>query len=178
MCILWFRESKAVVTVQRHFRSEYSSCHPPSKDFIKCWHQQFKKAGNEEHRKGTGRPSTSIEDVDRVRGACMRNPSTSTRSASLQLGLPRTTVMRILHNRLKLPPYKVQLVHEMKPNKKSKHFNFAVHILNKINEDNSDLENVIFSDEATFHVAGKVNCHNGWIWGNQSPYAVRKKSPQ
>lgn len=176
MCILWFHESKSVVTVQRRFHLEYSNRRPPSKDTIKCWYQQFKDTGNVEHRKGTGRPSTSTEDVDHVWEAFMRNPSTLTCRASLQLGISRTTVMRILHKRLKLHPYKVQLLHELKPNDKPKHFDFAMHILNKIDEDNSYLENVIISNEATFHVSGYVNRHNCRIWGTEPPHAVREKA--
>jgi hypothetical protein len=33
-------------------------------------------------------------------------------------------------------------------------------------------ELVIFSDEATFFLSGKVNRHNTWIWGSQNPHAL------
>ncbi|GFT81069.1 hypothetical protein NPIL_671161 [Nephila pilipes] len=84
----------------------------------------------------------------------MRNPSTSTSSTSLQLGIQRTTVRRILSKRLKFHPFKVQL----------------------LNEYNCYLKSVIFSDEATFHVSGYVNRHNCWIWGTASPHAVSEKA--
>ena len=31
---------------------------------------------------------------------------------------------------------------------------------------------IIFSDEATFHVSGKVNRHNVRIWGSENPHAI------
>ena len=31
-------------------------------------------------------------------------------------------------------------------------------------------EKVIFSDEAIFHVSGKVNCHDVCIWGKQNEH--------
>jgi hypothetical protein len=34
-----------------------------------------------------------------------------------------------------------------------------------IDEDNDYLKHVVFSDEATFHICGKVNRHNVHIWG-------------
>ena len=34
------------------------------------------------------------------------------------------------------------------------------------------LSKIIFSNEATFHVNGKVNRHNVRIWGSQNPHAV------
>ncbi|GFT13785.1 DUF4817 domain-containing protein [Nephila pilipes] len=106
----------------------------------------------------------------------MRNPSTSTHSASWQLGIPRKIVWRILRKCLKLHPYKVQLLHELKPNDILKCSDFAMRILNKINEDNCYLKNVIFSDEATFYVFGYVNCHKCRICGTESPRAVREKA--
>lgn len=33
-------------------------------------------------------------------------------------------------------------------------------------------ENVIFSDEATFHVSGKVNRYNVRAWGTENPHRV------
>ncbi|GFT48247.1 uncharacterized protein NPIL_348421 [Nephila pilipes] len=106
----------------------------------------------------------------------MRNPSTSTRSASLRLGIPRTTVTRILSKRLKLHPCKVQVLHELKPNDKPKRFYFTMRILYKSDEDNCYLKNVIFSDESTFHTSDYVNRRNCRIWGLESPRAIRKST--
>lgn len=74
----------------------------------------------------------------------MRNPSTSNRRASLQLGIPRRIVIKILHKLLKLHPYKVQVLHELKPNDKPKRFYFTEYIINNIDEDHSYLEKVFF----------------------------------
>jgi hypothetical protein len=39
-------------------------------------------------------------------------------------------------------------------------------------EDETFAERLIFSDEATFHVSGKVNRHNIRIWGTEKPCSV------
>ena len=36
----------------------------------------------------------------------------------------------------------------------------VIYILRKIDNDNRFLSNLIFSDEATFHISGRVNRHN------------------
>jgi hypothetical protein len=41
--------------------------------------------------------------------------------------------------------------------------------LNRLKEDNLFLDKIVFSDEATFHLSGKVNRHNLIIWGSQNP---------
>ena len=42
-------------------------------------------------------------------------------------------------------------------------------LLEKINEDASFLENLVFSDESTFYLNGCVNIHNCRIWGKEPP---------
>ena len=49
--------------------------------------------------------------------------------------------------------------------------------------DNDDglLAKIIFSDEATFHLSGKVNGYNVRIWGSENPQAtleVERDSPK
>jgi hypothetical protein len=38
-------------------------------------------------------------------------------------------------------------------------------------DDGKFLDSVIFSDESTFHVSGRVNTHNCRIWGSENPRA-------
>ena len=41
----------------------------------------------------------------------------------------------------------------------------------RIQDDGKFLDSVIFSDESTFHVSGRVNTHNCRIWGSKNPRA-------
>ena len=48
------------------------------------------------------------------------------------------------------------------------HSNFALEMLQQ--QENYDfLDCVVFSDESTFHLNGKVNTHNVRIWGSENP---------
>ncbi|GBM28257.1 hypothetical protein AVEN_54034-1 [Araneus ventricosus] len=58
MCVLWFFETKSVITTQRRFRTTYKK-DPPSDNSIRRWLTQFQETGSVLHRKGAGRPSTS-----------------------------------------------------------------------------------------------------------------------
>lgn len=109
-------------------------------------------------------------NVDRIRASCLRSPKKSLTRRSLLLGLPRSTVHKVVHKRLRLTAYKIQLLHHIKPADKIKRFDFAVSMLDKIEENNNFLKTVIFTDEATFHVNGTVNRHNCRIWGSEQPH--------
>jgi hypothetical protein len=50
-------------------------------------------------------------------------------------------------------------------------FQFCVDFLQWLEEDRF-AKKLVFSDEATFHVCGKVNHHNGCIWGIENPHAM------
>ncbi|KAG8296099.1 hypothetical protein J6590_065086 [Homalodisca vitripennis] len=73
-CVLWFHESRSVITVQRRFRLEYGR-NPPSNNSIKRWYRQFEQTGSVQHRKGAGRPPVSEAVVDQVRELFTRSPA-------------------------------------------------------------------------------------------------------
>jgi hypothetical protein len=45
-------------------------------------------------------------------------------------------------------------------------------MLDLIAVDEIFLSKIYFSDEARFHLSGKINRHNIRIWGNENPHAV------
>jgi hypothetical protein len=47
-------------------------------------------------------------------------------------------------------------------------------MLEKLDKDNEFLRKIMFSDEATFHVSGKVNKQNVCIWGSEHPHTTVK----
>ncbi|GBM95683.1 hypothetical protein AVEN_104970-1 [Araneus ventricosus] len=105
MRVLWFFETKSVITTQRRFKTTYKK-DPPSDNAIRRWLTQFQETGSVLHRKGAGRPSTSQENVDRIQETFTRSPRKSTRQAAVQLHMPHTTIWNVLRNRLHLSAYK------------------------------------------------------------------------
>ncbi|GFU74138.1 DUF4817 domain-containing protein [Trichonephila clavipes] len=71
-------------------------------------------------------------------------------------------------------PYKVQILHAIKPDDYAKRYGFAVDMLHRLVADEHFLNRILFSDESTFHVSGMVNKHNVRFWGSEQPHAVRE----
>ena len=172
-CVSWFIETKSDTQVQRNYRTKYGKV-PPSRGSIREWHKKFMETGSVLHRAGAGRRRTSVDDVDRVRTAFDRSPSKSIRTASRQLNLPRSTVHKVLHKRLRLYAYKIQILHALQPNDRPQRKEFAINMLARMDDDNDFLHRVCFSDEATFHVSGILNRHNVRIWGSENPHETRE----
>jgi hypothetical protein len=68
ICVLWFFEKRPVIKMQRRCRTQYGRI-SPSDNAIRRWLEQFQEPGSVLHRKGTGRPNTSQENVDRIQEA-------------------------------------------------------------------------------------------------------------
>ena len=113
----------------------------------------------------SGQPRTSEENIKHVRQAFQRSMK-SIRTAARQLELPCSTVHKVLNKNLRLYAYKVQILQALQPNDMPRQKEFAVNMLQRISEDEAFLKRVCFSDEATFHVSGKLNKHNVRIWGS------------
>jgi hypothetical protein len=93
--------------------------------------------------------------------------------SSRELGdISHMTVRWVLHMRLPFQPYKFQLVQELTPNDRPHRRNFCTDMLNCLKEYNLFLDKIVLSDEAIFHLSGKVNRHNLIIWGSQNPLQV------
>jgi len=107
-----------------------------------------------------------------VREAFQRSSRKSTCRASNELRVPQSTIVKILHKRLKLYAYKVQIVQSLQPDNGPRRASFATKILRQIDEDNGYLKRVCFPDEATFHISSVVNRHNVHIWGSENLHFV------
>ncbi|XP_023224893.1 uncharacterized protein LOC111625875 [Centruroides sculpturatus] len=84
--------------VQRRFWLRYEI--DPSNGWnIRRWYCQFVDTGCVCKGKSPGRPRVSEENVARIQAAYQRSPSKSTRRASRELQLPKTTVLRVLRRR-------------------------------------------------------------------------------
>jgi len=68
-------------------------------------------------------------------------------------------------------PYKLHLLQHLKDTDKSTREDFCTQMQVMLEEDGFD-DRLVFSDEATFHVTGKVNKHNTRIWRTEHPHAV------
>ena len=166
-CVLWYHKLKSPTAVQRKFGNEFGQDPPHTNSIM--------ETGSILDRKRSGRPSIDEETVDAVRAAFHHTPKKSIRVASNELVIPRSTVHKALHKQLRLHAYKLQIVQALKPDDHPRRAAFAKGILQRIDDDNDYLNSVVFSDEATFHVSGKVNKHNIQIWGSENPCEVVEK---
>jgi hypothetical protein len=86
----------------------------PDDKALNHWLKQFKEwevlwnrnlQVNQEHE----------ENVECIRQSCVRSPKISIAHWSLELGILKTTIQNVIHKRLRLYAYNIQLKNEIKP---------------------------------------------------------------
>ncbi|MEL7309801.1 MAG: transposase, partial [Pseudomonadota bacterium] len=65
----------------------------------------------------------------------------------------------------------MQLLQALHTGDHQKRFDFCSAMLEDMEDDNFS-QRLVFSDESTFHLSGKVNRHNVRIWGSENPCVV------
>ena len=116
-------------------------------------------------------PSSSTETIKRVQNIFQGSPRKSIRRASCEIQTSSTTVWRVVRKQLHMILYKLHLLQHLKDTDKPAHEDFCTQMQAMLEEDGFD-DFLVFSDEATFHLTGKVNKHNTRIWGTAHPHST------
>ena len=66
------------------------------------------------------------------------------------------------------------MLQAIKPDDKVRRVEFAVNMLQRLDDEPEFLDNVLVSVEATFHISGCVNRHGCQIWGSENPYVTHE----
>jgi hypothetical protein len=124
----------------------------------------FRRHGAVEYqrkREHTARTPKNIERVKEIVGEASeeQRPSSSYRIAA-QVGVSQSTVWRILRKDLKLKPYHIKLVHKLNEDDFDRRVEFSEILLDRHSSDDSILDRIIWTDEATFSLSNTINRHN------------------
>ena len=126
---LYFRNGCCVKATQKAFRQvNHSAASAQSGNAIRRFVAGFREQGSVSDKKRSGRhPSVANqENVSAVLASVTRSPKTSVRRRSTQLALSKSSLHYIiLHDRLQVNAYKIQLVQKLKPDDSEKRLAFS-----------------------------------------------------
>ncbi|KAL4710118.1 hypothetical protein ACJJTC_016520 [Scirpophaga incertulas] len=111
----YLKNGESLVRARRTFCTHFNIrrlSDGPSTQLIWSWVQRFRQEGTTLNRAPPG-PSTSVatpERVSEVQNEIIRNPRKSIRKIAASTGIKKSTVQVILKKKLRLHPYKMQIV--------------------------------------------------------------------
>ncbi len=106
--------------------------------------------------------------LESITTAFVDTSSLTIRRAQQQLNVSYSSLQRVTHI-LKLIPYKLSVVHELKPDDPAERVNFCRWFQKCIAKRIDVLDTTFFSDEAWFCLSGYVNTQNTCYWSFTNP---------
>lgn len=114
------------------------------------------------------------EKRDDIIAAFADFPTTSQRRVSQQVGVSVSSVNKVLKEE-GVKPFKFTRVQQLQNDDKPKRLEFCEKLLKNCENNQNFISNLVFSDEACFHLNGNVNSHNTFIYNRQNPHATVEK---
>ena len=168
---------RSVVRVQRWWRSENGVNAKIRPETIKRCHSKLFSRGSVADLPRSGRPVTvrdqnNIEAVENILADCS---SKSIRQVARETGLSIYQVHTILKKVLKWRAWKPHLCQALSDDDCQQRMEFGDIMLSWHSEWNELFENILWTDEAVFHVGGFVNRHNCHYWAKEDPNVTSEK---
>jgi len=174
----YFKNKDSVVVTQRIFRRHFNihrNDSVPSHNTVLLWVRNFRETASAVKRKPPGREPLlrTPDNIERVHHAFVVSPRRSSKRNAIALIMSDCTVRRILHKDLNFHPYKTVMVQTIRDQDTVNRKNVCEVLLNALYSD--DLNHVLITDKANFHLCGNVNSQNCRYWSTENPHALRQK---
>ena len=122
-------------------------------------------------KSGWSRKTLTQENEMKVVLTFIDSPKKSTWWLSRELGIPRTSLQRLMH-RLHLKPYRPRLLHGLLEDDPDRRLQFCEIMCNQLTEQPDLLSKIVWTDEACFKLSGHVNRHNCVYWADENPHVI------
>lgn len=176
MLEIYYASNKNSGEALRRYIENYPDREVPSRRKFSRLHEKFRRTGSltkfwAKFRKQNPRIGNENIELD-VLLAMEENPHTSTRQIASNLDLSHSMVHRILKKHKKRD-YKTNLVQHLQENDAPRRTDFCNTFLQRINDNNLFLNDILWSDESTFSDNGIFNRNVHYYWSDQNPRNIR-----
>lgn len=169
----WWLHDHNYEDVVQLFVQHFPNINPPSRQAIHNLNKRFEETGSVADLQRSGRPKsvTTEQNLTTVAQSFVQSPSKSTRRASSELGISRTSLRRMMKS-VGLKPFRPTLLQGLNEDDPDRRMEFCEWYVIRQEADNNFYKSILWSDEATFKLNGRVNRHNCVYWDSENPYLV------
>jgi len=176
----WGDQQRGYKTVTRLFNENFrNENNRISKSTVIRTIQRFEDIGSVKSHSRSGRRKTATNNdkaLD-VLQSFVENPHISINRIAQEHEIGHASVSKILKLN-NWHPYKLHLCQELSKDDFDRRIEFCDLMMEMIVDDPLLLNNIVFSDEATFELTGNVNRHNGRYWSDVNPHWKRDNHTQ
>lgn len=152
------------------FTDTYADREPISKSTVKKTVTRFEETGSVKDRPRSGRPKSASHFDKRldVMQSFVENPHSSIRKVTQATEVSTFSIHKIIMKE-KWHPFKIKCTQELAECDFERRNEFCAEMMRRCDNDNTFLDNIIFSDEASFELNGMVNRQICRYWSNKNP---------
>jgi hypothetical protein len=166
---------KYTENVQQKFAQQFPDAQVPHRNAVRNLINKFHETGSVQDAPQSGKPSTSEETVLNIQDRMLQSPSNSVRWLSQQVHVSKNTTHRILRKNLKLYPYRMSIVHQLKERDHQSCVDYCFWFQNfHVEEGEEILDVTFFTDEAWFHLSKYVISQNTRLWCSENPHEFKE----
>ena len=149
--------------------NHYFNTDPPTRLAIYKLRDKFDDTGSVADAPRSGRPSVCTEqNLTTDAEAYARSSKKSLRRASAEIGIKRTSLHKIL-TKLHMRPYIPRLIHGLLEDDPDRRSQFCQQFVRMCEDNPTFVDEIVWTDEATFKLSGHVNRHNCVYWSDTNP---------
>lgn len=167
----WGDLTRSYSEVQNLFNDSFPNRNPIARSTVASTINRFLTHGTVSDLPRSGRPpsATNEDSSVEVLQSFVENPHETLRSAAAKHDMSHPSVLKVLH-KSGFKPYKLTLHQELNEDDFDRRLEFCETMMNKLDLKQILLNNIVFSDEATFMLNGHVNKHNCRFWNDSNPH--------
>lgn len=172
---LYYQNDDSAATALRRFRTlKNLRTGPMTTEGLRKMVLKFEQTGSLSLKPGRGRKPIDVTAVEGVATALEEGSSSGVGSCSARgiartLGMSVSTVHKVLRKIMRCYPYKITHVQELLAADLPKREKFALQFLARMEVDIAWPYNILWTDEAHFHLQNAVNTQNCRIWATENP---------
>ena len=169
--------------MQQQFAEKFPDKPVPHCNTVHNLVDKFQETGSVYDAKRCGRSAKLlVEKLLDISDSMLQSPSKLLRKLAQQHDIGLATAHKAIREQLKLFPYKIMAVQELKTTDHEKRLCYCRWFNRFIKENMADVLDVtFFTDEAWFHLSGYVNSQNSRLWSSDNspvctkhPYMIRR----
>ena len=170
----WYECFRSPLVVHQEFRKKFGrNSHLPTRATIIGIHRKAVQHGMLTDMTPPGRPRSSTSgDIEKVRSSVANSPTLSVRNRAMELGMTKSSVERMLRQDLHMHPYVALEVQQLSDEDRAERHEFSQSMIEMIDNDESILPFIIFSDEAVFQLNGTLKLR---FWAETNPHMVTER---
>lgn len=148
----------------------------PGDNTIRRLYAKFVSCGSLSNASHASKQRTrrSDENIKIVQDSVEGSPKTSSVRRSQELGIPRTTLRRIIRCDLNMFPYKIQICQKLNTADYPRRLNYAKWSIELAENERDFWQKIIMSDEAHFSLNGGVNKQNYRFYATENPQVIEQ----